>query len=170
MTLPVNLIIYTIRLLFCILEKKRCLFFYHLHKKLLTFLAIFFFFLSLGIVQFNLYSKFYNISWKNWKGKNYLLYPFFPPATSFFVCVHMSFGHLDSFVWCLEGRCEVVFDLSLPGSPWKHVTCLQNSVCLQISVYDEANSIGEFLLLISKFKSLVSCFIFFSPSGSKKGS
>ena len=34
-----------------------------------------------------------------------------------------------------------VFDLLLPESPWKHVTCLQNnSVYLQISVYEEADT------------------------------
>ena len=29
-----------------------------------------------------------NISWKNWKGRNYLSYPFFHSATSVYVCAH----------------------------------------------------------------------------------
>lgn len=51
-----------------------------------------------------IYSKFYNISWKNRKGKNYLSYP---PPKLVFLCVHVSFGHLYAFIWCLEGRYEV---------------------------------------------------------------
>lgn len=52
----------------------------------------------------SIYSKFYNISWKNWKGKNYLSYPSHPAtptATSVFmcarefwpfICIRMMFG------------------------------------------------------------------------------
>lgn len=58
-------------------RKEEVFIFLSFAQKTPNILGYFFFFLSFGIVQFNLYSKFYNISWKNWKGKNYLLYPFF---------------------------------------------------------------------------------------------
>ena len=64
---------------------------------------------------------------KTGKAKTIFYTLFFPPATSFCVCGHMSFGHLDSFVWCLEGRCEVeatclmslIYSyLEVPGNMW----------------------------------------------------
>lgn len=58
-------------------RKEEVFIFLSFAQKTPNILGYFFFFLSFGIVQFNLSSKFYNISWKNWKGKNYLLYPFF---------------------------------------------------------------------------------------------
>lgn len=138
---------------------------YHVHDKIIVFLFtkeemliflsfaqetpnilgyFFFFFLVIwGCPTQSILNS--SISWKNWKGKNYLSNPFFPSATSVFVCAHafwpfrcirMVFG---KYIWGGSHMLDV-FDLSLPGSPWKHVTCLQNnSVYLQISVYEEAN-------------------------------